>query len=93
MVIAVAIGSLITSTIISDSPQLYQAMVALAVLYILQITVAIRRVKSTIVSKIVNNQPLLLMRGEEILEENLTEARVTYDDLRGKTQGGKCDST
>lgn len=80
----VAIGSLIASTIISDSPPLYQAMAALAVLYILQIAVAILRVKSTAVSKLVNNQPLLLMRGSDILQDNLKEARVTHDDLRAK---------
>jgi uncharacterized membrane protein YcaP (DUF421 family) len=80
----VAIGSLIASTIISDSPPLFQAIVALAFLYILQMTVARLRGNSTVMSKLVNNKPLLLMRGEEVLQENLRAARVTNDDLRAK---------
>ncbi len=82
--VTIAIGSVIASTIMSDSPPLYQAIVALAVLYILQMTVAVLRGSSTIMSKLVNNEPLLLMKGTEILEDNLKKARVTNGDLRAK---------
>lgn len=80
----VAIGSLIASTILTKDPPLIQAMVALAMLYILQMTVARLRGKSKSVIYAVDNQPLLLMRGSEILEDNLKEAKVTQDDLRAK---------
>lgn len=80
----VAIGSLIASTILTKDPPLIQAMVALAMLYILQMTVAKLRGKSKSVIYTVDNQPLLLMRGSEILDDNLKKAKVTNDDLRSK---------
>lgn len=82
--ITVAIGSVIASTILSDSPPLLLAFTALATLYILQIMVASLRGSSSLVAKLVNNQPLLLMKGTKILEENLKEAKVTHADLRAK---------
>ena len=82
--ITVAIGSLIASTIITKSPPLYQAVVALAVLYVLQMAVARLRGASDLISSLVDNEPLLLMRGSEVLEENLKTARMTHDDLRAK---------
>lgn len=80
----VAVGSLIASTIITEKPPLIQAMVALAMLYILQMTVAKLRGKSQAITYAVDNQPLLLMKGTEVLDENLVEAKVTHDDLRAK---------
>lgn len=80
----VAIGSLIASTILTKDPPLIQAMVALAMLYVLQITVATLRGKSKSIIYAVDNQPLLLMRGSEILDNNLVKAKVTHDDLRSK---------
>lgn len=80
----VAVGSLIASTIITENPPLLQAMVALAMLFILQMVVARLRGKSKTVIYAVDNQPLLLMRGSEILDENMKEAKVTEDDLRAK---------
>lgn len=80
----VAIGSLIASTILTKDPPLIQAMIALAMLYILQMTVAKLRGKSKSVIYAVDNQPLLLMRGSEILDDNLKKAKVTNDDLRSK---------
>lgn len=80
----VAVGSLIASTILTQNPPLIQAMVALAMLYILQMMVAKLRGISQAISRVVDNQPLLLMRGSEILEKNLKEAKVTHDDLRAK---------
>ncbi|WP_372637880.1 DUF421 domain-containing protein [Fodinibius sp.] len=82
--ITVAIGSVIGSTVLSDSPPLYLAIAALAALYIIQIVVASLRGRSSLVDKLVNNEPLLLMKGTNILEENLREAKVTHADLRAK---------
>lgn len=82
--ITVAIGSVIGSTVLSESPPLYLAISALAALYILQMTIASLRGRSSLVDKLVNNEPLLLMKGTKILEENLKEAKVTHADLRAK---------
>lgn len=82
--ITVAIGSVIASTILAKDPPLIQAIVALGFLYIFQMIVASLRGSSSFMSALVNNEPLLLMRGETILEGNLKKAKVTHSDLRAK---------
>lgn len=82
--VTVAIGSIIASTILAEDPPLLQAAVALGVLYIVQMTVASLRGNSTVMSKLVDNQPLLLMKGTEVLDHNLKKAKVTQNDLYAK---------
>lgn len=82
--ITVAIGSIIASTILTKDPPLVQAIIALGVLYAVQMAVASLRGNSTLMSKLVDNEPLLLMDGTQILDDNLKKAKVTYDDLRAK---------
>lgn len=82
--ITIAIGSIIAGTILSKNPPLLQAVVALGMLYGIQMTVAALRGSSTVMSTIVDNKPLLLMDGKHILEENLKKAKLTHSDLRGK---------
>ncbi|MFO8147305.1 MAG: DUF421 domain-containing protein [Bacteroidota bacterium] len=79
----VAIGSILASTILSSSVGLLQGMIGLAAVYVLQISAAfLRRFK--FFSKLIDNQPLLLMDGSTILQHNLKKAKVTNDDLRAK---------
>lgn len=80
----VAIGSVIASTVLTEDPPLLQAAAALAMLYGAQLLVAILRVRSKAVSRAVDNEPLLLMHGPEVLHHNLRRARVTEADLRAK---------
>lgn len=82
--ITVAIGSIVATTILTKNPPLIQAIVALGVLYAIQMTVANLRGSSTAMSKLVDNEPILLMNGTTILENNLKKTKVTYDDLRAK---------
>ncbi len=79
----VAIGSIIATTVLSKSVSLTDGVVGLAMVYILQLTVAILR-RSSNVEKLVDNTPLMLMDGTKILHENLKKARVTESDLRSK---------
>ncbi len=80
----VAFGSLLASTILTPNPPLLRAIVALAMLFGLQYLVALLRERSAFMSKLVDNQPLLLMHEGKVLTENLKKARVTEDDLRAK---------
>jgi uncharacterized membrane protein YcaP (DUF421 family) len=59
-------------------------MVGLGSLFAIQMIVSNLRGKTTVMSKLVDNTPLLLMRGTKILHENLKKAQVTHDDLRSK---------
>jgi uncharacterized membrane protein YcaP (DUF421 family) len=79
----VAIGSIIATTVLSKSVSLLQGVVGLAAVYVLQFSVAMMR-RFKFVQKLIDNEPLLLMDGKEILHNNLKKARVTEADLRSK---------
>ena len=79
----VAIGSMIASTVLSESVGLATGIIGLAFIYGLQIAVATLR-KYKKVSTVVDNSPLMLMDGKKILKENLIKAKVTEGDLRSK---------
>ncbi|MDX1602298.1 MAG: DUF421 domain-containing protein [Salinimicrobium sediminis] len=79
----VAIGSIIASTVLSKNVSLATGIFGLALIYLLQISVALLR-RYEGVSKVVDNSPLMLMDGKNILKENLHKARVTEGDLRSK---------
>lgn len=80
----VAVGSLFASTIATGKPSLEAGILCIALLFAGQWIVAWARRCSPVVSRLVDNEPLLLMRGSTILDENLARANVTRDDLFGK---------
>jgi uncharacterized membrane protein YcaP (DUF421 family) len=79
----VAIGSIIASTVLSNTVSVATGIVGLALVYGLQLFVAFFR-RFDFVSNLVDNTPLLLMEKEVILKENLLKAKVTEGDLRAK---------
>lgn len=79
----VAIGSIIASTVLTTSVSLIQGVVGLAAVYFLQISAAYLR-RYPFFHNLIDNTPLLLMDGPNILEDNLRKARVTDGDLRAK---------
>lgn len=79
----IAVGSLMASTLISKDPPLLQGVVALAAIFGLQKAISIAR-RFSWFSRILDNEPMLLMRDGEVLTQNLERARVTLDDLRSK---------
>lgn len=81
--ITVAIGSLLASTIISKDPPLLLAIVALSSLFAIQMLVASLR-NNNFVSKLVNNKPLLLMKGDVMLIRNMRKGQVSQPDLLAK---------
>jgi uncharacterized membrane protein YcaP (DUF421 family) len=78
----VAIGSLIASAA-SGQASLATVAVGVAALYAAQFVVALLR-RQHALHGVVDNSPLLLMDGDEILHGNLSTARVTLDDLHAK---------
>lgn len=79
----VAIGSILATTILSKSTSLLQGAIGLASVYVLQLFVALLR-RNKQFQKLVDNKPVLLMEGQEILHENLKKSHVTLDDLKSK---------
>lgn len=82
--ITVAFGSILAATIVARDPPVLQGVMAIGSLFALQFLVAMLRRHFAIVENIIDNQPVLLMRGEQILEKNLTHTRVTKSDLYAK---------
>lgn len=79
----VALGSMIATTVLSKSVSLWNGIMGLAIIYSLQLLVAIFR-RFKLVRDMVDNAPLLLMDGQNIIHENLKKSRVTEEDLRSK---------
>ena len=80
--ITVAMGSLLAAVSLSNS-SLAEGVVAVGSLLGLQALIALGRSRVGL-SRVVDNRPLLLMVGTDMIEENLRRARVTADDVRAK---------
>ena len=79
--ISIAIGSLISMSLLSPDPPLLQALTGLAAIYLLQKFVAVLR-RSPPIARLVDNTPTFLIRDGELLHDNLRHASVTENDLR-----------
>jgi len=79
----VAIGSLMASTATAPDTTLINGAVALAIFYAAQMAIAKARLRVG-ASKVVDNEPLLLMHHGEILHDNMRRARVAERDLWAK---------
>jgi uncharacterized membrane protein YcaP (DUF421 family) len=82
--ITVAFGSVLASTILSGEPPLLQSIVALAALFAIQYAISMLRTRSGTVAAAVDNGPMLIMAGSDILHDNLRAVRMTEDDLYAK---------
>ena len=78
----VAIGSILASTILSDSPSLAQGLVAVAVLFLIQGTISVIRRKSKPLKSLIDNQAIILMAHGEYFCDNLKEANLTKSDVQ-----------
>lgn len=81
--VTIAIGSIIASTLLSSSVSFIEGVVGLLSVYFLQAFVAFIR-RFSPVKSVVDNAPLLLMNGQDILWDNLKKAHVTEGDLKAK---------
>ena len=82
----VAVSTVIASTALSSSVPLLKGVLVLATLFAAQRVVAAYRLRAD-GSPAVDNEPLLLMKGARILDDNLKKAGVTRADLFAKLRG------
>lgn len=75
----VAVGSTVASTALGSTP-LINGVVALSMLYGLQYLIATLRRRDAFHGAL-DNSPMLLMAGPEVLEGNLRHARVSREEL------------
>lgn len=78
----VAIGSILASTVLSDSPALLQGLLAVGVLFMIQAIVSIIRRKVKPVKTLIDNQPIILMAHGEYFWDNLKEANLSTSDVQ-----------
>lgn len=82
--VTVAIGSIFASIIVSKDPPIASGLIALTVLFVIQIVFAALRCRWSFVSDLADNQPRLIMIGETIQYDQLKRAKMTESDLMGK---------
>ncbi len=82
--LTVAIGSVLGSAILTEGVSPLRAAGVIAAIFAIQVMAAWLRQRFAIVRGILDNEPLLLMKGPEILDENLARARITRADLMAK---------
>lgn len=78
----VAIGSILASTIISDTPSLLQGLFAVAVLFLIQGIISVIRRKVKPLKSLIDNQAIILMAHGEYFEDNLKEASLSTSDVQ-----------
>ncbi|MDT0330547.1 DUF421 domain-containing protein [Nocardiopsis lambiniae] len=86
----VAVGSLVATVAVAQVT-LVEGMTALAVLYLLQVVIALLRRFSPF-QRVVDNAPLLLMSEGTMLQDNMRRSRITEDDLRSTLRGADVGS-
>lgn len=81
-VVTIALGSIV-ATVAATSTSLWTGAAAFASLLTIQWIVSTLR-RRTGFGQIVDNEPVILMSGPEMIPENLDRTRVTEDDVRAK---------
>lgn len=79
----VAIGSVMATVIISKAVSLQHGITGLICIYAIQMLVAFGR-RNNSIRNIIDNKPTLLMKDQEIFEDNLKKCNVTISDLKAK---------
>ena len=84
-VMTVAVGSTLSwSGTSSRWSEFGQALVVLATLFLVQFSIAWIRKRSKPVERLLQNEPVLLMRGGEFIEPALRSSRVAKSDIYAK---------
>ncbi|MCQ0989194.1 DUF421 domain-containing protein [Jiella marina] len=92
-VITLATGSLLaTASSASNWASFLQAVVAILALMTIQVVLAFARRRSRLVTGLVDNQPLLLMRDGVFIDEAMATSRVSPGDVYAKLRGANIQS-
>ena len=80
--VTIAIGSILATVVVQKEPTLMQGAVAMGVFLIIQSLFSGWRMLRP--DSVLENKPILLMDGAEILHKNLLIAKITKEDLKAK---------
>ena len=81
LVVTVAIGSTLSTVLVSKDVPIAEGLVALALLIVLQYIVAWTSVRSSRVRKIIKSDPVALMRGGELDRATMLRERISEDEV------------
>ena len=81
LVVTVALGSVLASTIVSTNRPIAQGMMAVAVLVILQWIVSMGVSRSLLIERVVVSPARILLRDGQILRSKLLEERLSVEQL------------
>lgn len=79
----VATGSMMATIAMSKDTSLATGLVGLLAMLVVQRVVSHVRMNDA-ASDVIDNSPVLLMAGREIIEENLRKTRISRDDIRAQ---------
>lgn len=82
--LTIAVGSILASTALSKTPSVADGAAALASVFAVQVAVAWARKRTRWATRVVDNEPVVLMAGRQMLHDNLRAARVTENDVWAK---------
>lgn len=80
----IAIGSILASVAINTDTSLLKGVVAIFVILGFQQLFSFAKRQSDALEELAENNPIFLMKGSTIIQENLDKAGVTHADLMGK---------
>ena len=78
----VGIGSILASTVLSDTPSLMQGLFAVAVLFVIQGVISFIRRKFKPLKSLIDNRAIILMAHGEYFSRNLKEANLSTSDVQ-----------
>lgn len=82
--ITVAMGSVLASVVVTKGTGPLVGLAALGALFVVQAILSRLRVASEQAQESMDNAPLLIMRGAQVLDDNLARAKMTRSDLMAK---------
>ena len=81
LVVTVALGSTLSSIILSKSVALLEGVLAMALLIVLQLVITWLAVHSSRFNRMIKSEPTLLVSGGDFLESAMMQQRVARDDV------------
>lgn len=92
LVVTVALGSILATTLVSASVPLLEGVLAFALLICLQFVITWLSVRSDRFEKLIKSEPTLLVHEGRYLDKALRQQRVTRDEITSALRGsGKND--
>ena len=82
--VTVAIGAVIAATLLLPEPSLLQGTAGLAALFGTQYAIGLLRRKSERIRSLLENRPLLVMAGPDVVSGALEKAQITQDELHSR---------